>query len=602
MRLGGVSWPRLSVLRVVLLVHLVALVAIRLFTDADDFNNWDLISFQNANSFSSLSTLLRMPQVHLLNPFSFPAYNTGAESVLSILLHHAMSRVSLYWSNTVVVVFYDAILLVALCKLFRLVFADAFDEVAAWILVTMSSVVLTFASISAFDMQAFATITLALLGCERILQSRRRSGIVLLVVAFLCISQAYPLTFYLPLFCLVWTASRLMVGWSAPAAGRARNAVVVTATVLACTAVVELASGGAYLPKVFGVVAEPLSHNTGGAAGALEMRVPMFLREAVAPVRITLAPRIGFAPYFLWLSLLSVVALWLALRPCRDGSEGEAATRGQVDWVAVLGWTGLVVFGYLPALFGSNLKSQRCFFGDVFLAMAVAAAVGRLVRRREIARTTVLAMLLVVLGASDAFYVTSVLAVDHRQVHRPIFDYDEADGVSRHKLDDVLNRMRVQIVRDHAGLIVYYPSGWNENRTDPAMFYARFLRRVGPYQQRQNLIFPCHYCDIRYGCPFPDVGGRKCRSGCCYRDPLAIADQRPQLAGHKLFLWWYTDQEIEDEPRQSEMLASLKTRYEVTDLGWPARDRRWRCFALSPLAKSFPEKRGRGQMRHKPVR
>jgi len=584
---GGASRREFLRLRIVLVLHLVALVAMRLFTDADDFNNWDLISFQNANSFASLSALLAQPEVHLFNPFSFPVYNTGAESVLSILMHRAMSGVSLYWSNTAVLVVYDAMFLTVLAALLRLVFVDGFLLAASWILVAMSPVLLTFASVSAFDMQAFATITLALLGCERILQSMPRSGLAMLVVAFACISQAYPLTFFLPVFCLVWTGARVAMGWGEDGRDmRIRSAAAVVAAVVACVAVVELGSGGEYLGKTFWVVADPLSSEKVDAPLALSSRVAAFLRESFVPVNDEGLRTLGFAPYFVWLGALLVAASAVVAARGSQRNQDAAprnATAGRgAGWLAALAWVGLVAFGYMPALFGNNLKSQRCFFGDLFLAMAVVAAIGALVRRRAVGRRTILATLLALMLAADATYVAAVLGEDHRYVHYPVFDFDLADGRARHDLDGTVDVMRTQMEEEDAPLIVYYPRGQNENTTDPAMFYARFLRRAGSYHRREELIFPCHFCSLRYGCAFPDVGRRRCRGGCCYRDPLAILDERPRLAGRRIYLWWFTDAGLEDEPRQSQMLASLGRRYVVTDMGYPAPEKRWRCFALDP--------------------
>ena len=176
------SDPSLGRVRALLVCHFLALVALRLVYEADDFNNWDLVSFLNANAFSSLGALLDLPQVHFRRPFSFPVYNTGAESVLSILLHRAFSQVSLYWSNAAVLFVYDLVFVAALYRLFRLVFAEVFLECLAWALLAMSPVVLTFASTSAFDMQGFATLALALLGTEYVVQSRPAAGVALLVI------------------------------------------------------------------------------------------------------------------------------------------------------------------------------------------------------------------------------------------------------------------------------------------------------------------------------------------------------------------------------------------------------------------------------------
>lgn len=65
---------------------MVGLVLVRLLRGADDFANWDLTGFLNVNSFSTLWEILARPEVHFRNPFSFPQFNVGAESLLSALL------------------------------------------------------------------------------------------------------------------------------------------------------------------------------------------------------------------------------------------------------------------------------------------------------------------------------------------------------------------------------------------------------------------------------------------------------------------------------------------------------------------------------------
>ena len=122
--------------------------------------------------------------------------------------------------------------------------------------------------------------------------------------------------------------------------------------------------------------------------------------------------------------------------------------------------------------------------------------------------------------ASDVWYLNSVLGEDHSRNHAPVFDYDLADGVVRHDFVSAIEVMRRQTAREHAALIIYYPRGRAENTTDPAMFFARFLRHFGPYLQREDLIFPCRFCSIRYGCPSPEVRRRPCSAQCCSRLPL----------------------------------------------------------------------------------
>ncbi len=583
-------------LRAAAVANIVVLTAVRLVTDADDFNNWDLISLVNANAFSTLGELLAQPEVHFTNPFRFPGYNTGAESVISILVHRAMSGISLYWSNSVVVVVYDVMLLAGLGALAGLVYRDVFAEAAAWMLTGMSTAFLTFLALSAFNVQAYATIVAGLVGCELVLQSRRRAGILLVALAFLFLSQAYPLTFFLPLFCLVWTAARVMMalgrdGTDAAVVGEQdaatvlQQARVAVLAVLACVLVVEALSLGAYLEKVFWVVQDPLEKQKAEATVALSARVGEFFHQAFWPDGTDTSPWPGFAPYFTWLALAlcGVAALFV-----RKGPRDVAAFSGKPvpvpgflrPWLPAAAWGGLVLFGYLPSMFGTSLKSQRCVFGDLFLAMAVASAVAWLVRRGA-HRAAVAAALIALLAASDTVYARAFLAEDHSDVHRPIFDYDSADGDARHDIDATLDTMREQLRWKDSALLVYYPRGHAENSTDPALFYARFLRRVGPWQ-RANWVFPCHFCDPRYGCPFPDVARRGCRRKCCYFDPVKTIDETPSMAGRRLYFWWFEDPDFHDLPRRNRVLAELQHRYWSKDLGRPGPDKRWRVFELTP--------------------
>src|SRR5207244_11339323 len=117
--------PRL--IRQVLILHVIVLVLVRVFRDADDFSDWELIPFLNANSFASLWQLLQRPEVHFRNPFSF-SMNVGAESVLSAVLLRGLGHFSLYWSNVFVLLFYDALFFALVYGLFSVVFANAFAE------------------------------------------------------------------------------------------------------------------------------------------------------------------------------------------------------------------------------------------------------------------------------------------------------------------------------------------------------------------------------------------------------------------------------------------------------------------------------------------
>jgi hypothetical protein len=594
-------------LRAFAIANIVILTAVRLVTDADDFNNWDLISLVNANAFPTLADVLWQPEVHFTNPFRFPVYNTGAESVISILIHRAMSGVSLYWSNTVVVVVYDLMLLAGLGLLFRLVYRNAFVEAAAWMLTSMSTALLTFLALSAFNMQAYATLVAGLAGCEFLLQSRRRSGLALVTLSFLCISQAYPLTFFLPLFCVVWTAARVMMALAHDddTTTVLANARTVALVVLICVVVVEVVSLGSYLEKAFWVVRDPLEWQKQEATVSLSIRLAAFFREAFWPSGTGPSQWPGFAPYFAWaaLALAALASLFV-----RGGDAGDSERRSAEPDAAPLGsagttrlasparafvvpelvrpllplaaWSGLVVFGYLPAMFGTSLKSQRSVFGDLFLAMAVAQAVAWLLRR-GMHRGAIAVVLLVLVAMSDAVYAKAFLSQDHSRLHPPVFDYDVADGNVRHDIDATLDYMREQLRWKDAGLVVYYPRGRNENTTDPAMFYARFLRRIGPWQ-RAHWIFPCRTCETRYGCAFPDVVKRGCRHKCCFFDPMEALDKSPGAARRRLYLWLFEDADFEDAPRRKQILQKLERRYTATDLGTPAPERRWHVYELTP--------------------
>src|SRR5713101_1142079 len=217
---GPLTAADLALLRRVFILNLVVLVLLRLIRDADDFSNWDLVGFLNANAFDSLAELLRRPEVHFRNPFSFPQYNVGAESTLSAILFHALGHVSLYWSNVIVVLVYDALFLFVVHRFFHLMYPDPFLETLAWLLLGMSPVTLTFAATSGFNMQAYTIVALGLLGCEYFIQGRPVVGTVLLAVAFCAISQAYPLAFFMPYFLVFWATFRTVMGGLPVGAGR----------------------------------------------------------------------------------------------------------------------------------------------------------------------------------------------------------------------------------------------------------------------------------------------------------------------------------------------------------------------------------------------
>jgi hypothetical protein len=596
-----------SSIRTLLILHLLVLVAIRVVLDADAFNNWDLVSLVNANAFDSLRALLERSEMHFRQPFSFPVHNTGSESVASILIHRLVAPLSLYWSNVVVLAVYDLVLVAALFGLLRLLFRDHYLESLAWLLLAMSPVLLTFMSTSAFDTQGYATVALALLGSEYVLQARPFPGIVLLLVAYLCISQAYGISFFLPLFCCVWAVARALMGGtrhenaSRPCIGFDRSFLLLVVVVGAGAAWAQYASEGGYLRRLLALVPGPYT----GKPGSLRVdeildRVTILLHAAFMPAGTDGGFALGFAPYFAYAALLVLVATAIAagLRSVRTAvSRWPPVYRRptedfrKVAPLAFLAWVGLVGFGYVPALSGGTVKSQRWIFGDVFLAMAITAGIGWLVARRAVLRRTIVVQLLVLLWLSDAYYLVSFASVDHTRNHYPIFDYDTHDGVVRHDLISAIEQMRDRAEAEHAALVVYYPRGYTENRTDPALFFGRFLRHFGRYRARDDLIFACRFCSVRYGCPFPEVRTEACADTCCYRDPMEQIDARPALVGRTLHLWWHDDKDLGRPERRTALLASLERRYRVTKLGVARPAVHWTAYRLTPRVPRGSPKR-----------
>src|SRR5262249_12095321 len=188
------------------------------------------------------------------NPFDF-SINVGAESVPSAVLVRGLGHVSLYWSNVLVLLIYDAVFFTLIYLLFSVVFATAFAECAAWSLIAMSPIILTFCSTSAFNMQGYAVIVLGLLGCEYFLQRRPILGTVLLALAFCTMPQGYPLALFLPYYALCWVVSRAVV--APPRLGTGRLAPIGLLSVAGClaaivgmAALVQYWSGGEYIANI----------------------------------------------------------------------------------------------------------------------------------------------------------------------------------------------------------------------------------------------------------------------------------------------------------------------------------------------------------------
>jgi hypothetical protein len=573
-------------------LHVVALVLVRLLRSADDFSNWDLTGFLNANSFSTLWELLARPEVHFRNPFSFPQLNVGAESVLSALLFRILAHVSLYWAPVVVLLVYDALFLFLLHVLFRQIYGNILGESLAWLLLSMSPVILTFMSTSAFNMQSYGVIVLGLVGSEYFLQRRPVAGFVLLAAAFCLISQAYPLAFYLPYFIAAWCTYRAIGrpprGVSFPQ--RAVLAVVQLLLVAGLAYLVDLASSRRYFRFI--APGDPYAGASGEPASARLARSGwVFLRQSFLPAERVDGVPVGFAPYFLYVMLIGVAVLVIVGVVRRRGlprPHGKLA-RGLMSACADL---GLVVFGYLPAFISVVVKSQRSFFGDLFLVIVAVFWLMDLVNNGWIKRAPLWSLLAVLLCASDAYYLYFTLSVDHSRNHYPRFDYDRADGIARHDLTAAIEAMKRQVEQDGAVVVIYYPREYSENSTDPAVFFARFLRHFGPYRDRPELIIPCRWCEaaggIQYGCPFPEVLNQECGQVCCYSDPLAEIVRRG-LTVRKVVLWWHTTPRgVKPATVPGVTLGStlqrFAERYRVSGATVPSEATEWYTFEFLPVA------------------
>src|SRR5207249_3756439 len=109
---------------------------------------------------------------------------------------------------------------------------------------------------------------------------------------------------------------------------------------------------------------------SGLAAARLAENMRSFLHQSFLPVVRPDEVPVGFAPYFLYVVLIvaAVVALMALVRrrglPRPRGSLGRAL-------IGACFSLGLIGFGYLPAFISRVLKSQRGFFGDLFLLIVL---------------------------------------------------------------------------------------------------------------------------------------------------------------------------------------------------------------------------------------
>jgi hypothetical protein len=299
----------------------------------------------------------------------------------------------------------------------------------------------------------------------------------------------------------------------------------------------------------------------------LAERVGYFIRQALWVTESGQGP-IGFAPYFLWLSLLVLATGW-ARRGVGSGRRLAA--------LAVAAATGVLALAYLPAVACYVVKSQRALVGDVFLVVITTTLAGRSLEQGVIAERTAGRLLLALVLASDALYLGVVFSVDHRVDHFPRYDFDTWDSVVHHELDAALRQMRADL-DSGAGLVVYYPRGYSENTTDPALFFGHLLRHLGYYPGEHAVEFPCHWCDVRYGCPFPETAAAACADRCCYNPPT--------LRRTPTVLWWWHQSEgyvPGGLPAELARVQKIAGREPVTRPGAPPG---WVVYELLPGAPS----------------
>jgi hypothetical protein len=431
------------VLPILLAAHTFALILLRTVINADDFNNWDLIPFLNANSTSSIWELLQRPEVHFLNPFSFPLYNTGPESVLSAVFFRALGNINLYWSNIIVLIFYDAIFLFLLYQLFKLIFPRHRQQSFSWLLVAMSPVLLTNASTSAFNMQAYCVLLLGIYGIE-LLREQRCKGLALVVLSFLLISQAYPISFFLPYYLLAWLAWSL--GFQSLGCRDIREhkqiRQLLIHAVLGSTIVVGMAFGVNYLSKgiYFNKISPFDPYGSGSvlsSLGDLLMRLEFFIKQSFYPTIRLDDVAVGFAPYFIYVT----VCVWLISVVVSGGVRIRGIPRFSKTGISTFGWgifgiasIGLVTLGYLPGFLNPIVKSQRVLMGDLFLIIVIVVLFSQAIRRHYSLPTKQFLLFPLLLLMSDIYYLSYSTFIDHSYNHYPVFDFDLSDGRVRHDL------------------------------------------------------------------------------------------------------------------------------------------------------------------------
>jgi hypothetical protein len=465
-----------------------------------------------------------------------------------------MGYLSLYWSNVIILVVYDLVFLYLLHRLISLLFSTIFYRSLCWILLSMSPVMLTFASNSAFNMQGYIIILLGLCGTEYFFKNRQLWGAVLIAAGFFFISQGYPLSFFLPYYIAVWVLWRLLNGVERPGSEMETNRGLTCWEALHCWFIVTLSalivqflSGGIYFKKI-----SPLNpHDNGNVLGSshLASRLVLFLKQSFWPeIKVDNIP-FGFAPYFVYVFIFCLISLYMT----------EASGRSQIKrfltektghWyqaLALMASGGLIAFGYLPAFMNPVVKSQRAVFGDIFLILVVVLISKSMEFRDYFHQKKIVLFMTFLIATSDTYYLSTLFSVNHSHNHSPVFDFDLSDGVVRHDLITAIKAMKKQVEEEKATLVIYYPRGYSENTTDPGMFFAHFLRHFGPFKSDSRLIFPYKWSDMRYGCPFPEVAGKDGSQTRCYVSPDTDI-QKALTNGKRVMIWEWKDSQINLPP------------------------------------------------------
>lgn len=568
-------------LQQLILLHLFLLIAVRILVNSDDFNNWDLIPFLNSNAANSLHELMTRREVHFLKPFSFPQYNVGAESTIAALLFRGLGHVSLYWSVVFVLAFFDAIFIYLFFRIVRMFFSETRIQNLALALLSMSPVVLTFASTSAFNMQGYLVVISGILAAECFLQ-HRIEGICLFALAFLFISQAYPLSFFLPYYLIVWLIWRSVLIENAPNSGANSNTLrqnrlslfLCGLVVVAFTLGVNWISSGAYFRSI-----QPTNPYGAGLATLPQLlrRLWFFLQQAYYPTRLVDNVQVGFASYFLQITVISVVTSVLARNKSRFALIDRRIWWGWKKLLLITATIGLLFFGYLPGYLNPIMKSQRIFVGEIFFIIVSVMLIKHFVELKAISFNRVASIVAICLVLSDGFYLYFSLSVNHQRNHYPVFDFDLSDGSTRHDLISAIKQMKEQ-VHDHRNfLIIEYPHGYSENNTDPGMFFAHFLRHFGRFKPADNLFFSYQWCDKRYSCPFPNVLERDCAVRGCYQDPIAQIITNNE-SHRRTIVWQWIEKNVNPPSTLNERtFSNLK----MNDITRSLKVKNWRVYESS---------------------